>query len=216
MTLVHVQHTPASGFALPSAVVFWTQRSDLCFCRNKFSYSSETPSPLQQKYGATVCLSNIPGNDMHIDTSVAHIDWIRVIVKYLERKAISEESPLLHSSSYPIWSWKVSIPRRPCRLFTDLLSSGSMLWICGYDVWGHVRGVRRGLRHAADTGDKAVPVSWALQSTGSTCQDIKMDGGDLLCVQRIGHNLAQMLSDSCPFDGLVSWQFEYFTQIHSL
>lgn len=69
-----------------------------------------------------------------------------------------------------------------------------MLWISEYDAWRCVCGVRRDLRDAADTGDPAGLVSWALQSTGTTCQDIKMDGRDLLCVQRMEHNLAQMLS----------------------
>lgn len=81
-----------------------------------------------------------------------------------------------------------------------------MLRISEYDAWRYVCGVRGDLRDAADTGDTqtAGPVSWALQSSGTTCQDIKMDGRDLLRVQRMEHNLAQMLSDSCPTDGLVS------------
>ena len=81
-----------------------------------------------------------------------------------------------------------------------------MLRLSEYDAWGYVCGVRGDLRDAADTGDPqaAGPVSWELQSSGTTRQDVKMDGRDLLRVQRTEHNLAQMPSDSCPTDGLVS------------
>lgn len=55
---------------------------------------------------------------------------------------------------------------------SDLLRGGSMLCISEYDAWRCVCGVR-----------------WELR-------DIKMDGGDSLRVQRRGHNVAHMLSDS--------------------
>ncbi|CAB1432633.1 unnamed protein product [Pleuronectes platessa] len=47
-------------------------------------------------------------------------------------------------------------------------------------------------------GTQRALVSWELQSAGTTCQGIKMDDGDLLCVQRMEHNLAQMLNNSGP------------------
>ena len=119
------------------------------------------------------------------------------------REAVSQSSPLLLSNSNPVWSWKVSIRRCLCRLSADLLSSSSMLWISQYDAWWYVRGVRWDLGGAADTGDPAGLVNWELQSAGSTCQGIKMDGGDLHSGQRMEHNLAQMLNDSGPSDWLV-------------
>ena len=110
---------------------------------------------------------------------------------------------MLLPNSNPVLSWKMSIPHRLCHPPTDLLNRSSMPWISKYDVWRFMCEVRRDLRDAADTGD--TQRAWALQSTGTTCQGIKMDGGDLLCVvQRMEHNLAQMLSDSHPADWLVS------------
>lgn len=121
----------------------------------------------------------------------------RAIVRHQGRVTISQQSPLLLFNSNPIWSWKVSIPCYLCCLSADLLSSSSMVWISECDVWRYMCGVHRDL------------VSWVLQLTATTCQDIKMDGKDLLCVQRMDHNLAQMLKDS-QSHWLTSWWCLWF------
>ncbi len=124
---------------------------------------------------------------MYIDTCIIYTYRLTLNQTHCETsKKKGNESVKSHSN--PMWSWKVSIPRRLCRLLTDLLSSSSMLWIAEYDAWWCVCGVHRDRRDAADIGDTAGSVSWALQSTSTTCQDIKMDGRDLLCVLRMEHN----------------------------